>query len=108
MGDNKIYAMIVYLTLITSGYKHWQESSPDYLMEKSAIPNMDERDYYGFGYLDGVNMNRALSYCKKWSLPVPPEWTAEARRQDEARFKLYDKMNDQAEQDEYNHSIDGQ
>lgn len=81
------YALIVYLTIVSSAY-HWQKSSPTYLLEKSDILRLDERDAWGFGYLDRHNMHRAIEYCESWKLEVPLSWSDEVKAQDEAAQDL--------------------
>ena len=75
---------IVYLSLVTSLNGDYQKSSPDYLLEKARILELDERDAYGFGYLDIHNQRRACDYCHLWHLPVPEKWRKELDLQEEA------------------------
>ena len=70
-----IYNLIVYLTIVSSTNDRWQESSPSYLAEKARILSLDERDAWGFGYLDRHNMSRAIAWCRLWHLDVPEVWS---------------------------------
>ena len=83
-----IYSTIVYLVITTSINNDFRESSPDYLTEKATILGLDERDAYGFGYLDIHNMARAVDYCEKWKLPLPEAWKKEKQLQDDAAQEL--------------------
>lgn len=83
-----IYNVIVYTVLMTSINNDFRESSPDYFTEKARILALDERDGYGFGYLDIHNMGRAIAYCEKWKLPLPESWSKEKKLQDEAAEEL--------------------
>lgn len=95
--EQPIYPLVVWLTIVTSRDQQWWESSPSYLLEKSRVLSLDERDAWGFGYLDVENMRRAVEYLRQWRIEIPDSWKAELRLQLQAaeEWAREQKANDQ-------------
>lgn len=76
-----LYNFAVFLSIVTSNGKEWQTSLPSYILEKSHILKLDERDAWGFGYLDVKNMRRAVEYLQAWHIEIPEPWKQELKLQ---------------------------
>ncbi len=62
-----IYGLICYAVIID-----WmKDKSPDYILEKSAMIGLGADAYR---WLDPRNQAKAVDYCKKWGVAVPPGW----------------------------------